>query len=275
MTKIYRTAACAAALCLLASCSTKRSPLTYFTDIDQPQAIEALASSNATPAAFEPKITADDELLITVTSANPLATAAYNLPVSNPGTRASLPQTSAPQNQTYVVDAKGNVVLPVLGAVHVQGLTCTQIADKILELVSADVQDANVMVRLLNFKVNVAGEVKTPGPQQVTTQRYSVLDALTAAGDLTEYGERNNVLLIREENGHRVAHRLDLNSSDLLTSPYFYLRQNDYIYVEPNKIRQDNSKYNTNNAYKMTVVSTIVSASSVIASLIIALAVKK
>jgi polysaccharide export outer membrane protein len=100
-----------------------------------------------------------------------------------------------------------------------------------------------------------------------------VLDALTAAGDLTEYGERTNVLIIREENGKRTAHRLDLTSSDVLTSPYFYLQQNDYVYVTPNKIRQDNSKYNQNNAFKLSVTSTIVSGCSVIASLIIALAI--
>ena len=101
-----------------------------------------------------------------------------------------------------------------------------------------------------------------------------ILDALTAVGDLTEYGERSNVLVIREEDGKRVAHRLNLNSADILTSPYFYLKQNDYVYVQPNEIRSDNSKYNQNNAYKVTVISTVVSAASVIASLVIALTVK-
>lgn len=101
-----------------------------------------------------------------------------------------------------------------------------------------------------------------------------MLDALADAGDLTEYGERSNVLLVREENGERKFVHLDLNSSDLLTSPYFYLKQNDYIYVEPNEVRQANSKYNQNNSFKLTVVSTIVSAASVIASLVIALTVK-
>ena len=94
------------------------------------------------------------------------------------------------------------------------------------------------------------------------------------AGDMTEFGERSNVLLIRENGGKQERIRLDLNSSEVLTSPYFYLQPNDYIYVEPNKIRQDNSRYNMNNSYKLTVVSTIVSAASVIASLIIALTVK-
>ena len=102
----------------------------------------------------------------------------------------------------------------------------------------------------------------------------TVLDALAAAGDLTEYGERSNVLIIREENGERKFAHLDLNSSETLTSPYYYLQQNDYVYVAPNKVRQANSKYNQNNAYKLSVTSTIVSAASVIASLVIALTVK-
>ena len=104
--------------------------------------------------------------------------------------------------------------------------------------------------------------------------RYSILDALSDAGDLTEYGERSNVLLVREENGERKFIHLDLNSSETLTSPYFFLKQNDYIYVEPNKVRQANSKYNQNNSFKLTVISTVVSAASVIASLVIALTVK-
>lgn len=135
-------------------------------------------------------------------------------------------------------------------------------------------QDPQVYVQLVNFVVNVAGEVKNPGQIPVKRNRMTILDALSAAGDLTEYGERSNVLIIREENGERKFAHLDLNSSDLLTSPYYYLQQNDYIYVEPNKIREANSKYNQNNSYKLSLTSTIVSAASVIASLVIALTVK-
>ena len=126
----------------------------------------------------------------------------------------------------------------------------------------------------MNFKVVVAGEVMSPKTVEVHGNRFSILDALSAAGDLTQYGERSNVMLIREENGERKFVHLDLNSGDILKSPYFYLQPNDYVYVEPNKIRQANSKYNQDNAYKLQVTSTIVSAASVIASLVIALTVK-
>ena len=135
-------------------------------------------------------------------------------------------------------------------------------------------ENPEVTVKFADFKVSVAGEVTKPGRFEISSTRYSLLDALSDAGDLTPYGERNNVLLVREENGERKFVHLDLNSSETLKSPYFYLRQNDYIYVAPNKVRQSNSKYDQNNSYKLSLTSTIVSATSVIASLVIALTVK-
>lgn len=153
-------------------------------------------------------------------------------------------------------------------------MTTEELAQDLVKRISVNVEDPNVIVQLINFKVNVAGEVQRPGTVNVKRNRMTILDALSEVGDLTEYGERSNVLVIREENGERKFAHLDLNSSDLLNSPYYYLQQNDYIYVEPNKVRQDNSKYNTNNSYKLSLTSTIVSTASVIASLVIALTVK-
>lgn len=259
----------AVALAAMASCSTPRTPLTYFTDIDS-------VGLNATVAQGEylTRIVPDDELLITITSQNPEATAAYNLPLSNPAVNSQLTKATTPQQMTYLVDSKGDITMPVIGTLHVGGLTTEQVRNLVTEKVSADVDDPTVIVKMVNFHVNVAGEVRTPGVVNVTRERFSVLDALSSAGDLTEYGERSNVLLVREENGKRTAHRINLNSSDILTSPYFYVQQNDYIYVTPNKIRQDNSKYNQINAFKLSVISTIVSACSIVASLVIALAIK-
>ena len=270
MIKNKTIAAAAAALTILATgCSSvQRSPLTYFNDIDQELTVSVPTDN------YAPVIRPDDELFIVVLSDVPSASSAYNLPLQNPSRRSATLMTGTPQQQTYVVNNEGDIMMPVIGKIHVAGLTTEQLRAKLTELISKDVVNPEVYVRLVNFRVNVAGEVKSPGPQQVTTERYSILDALTAAGDLTEYGERNSVLLVREENGKREAHRLNLNDADLLTSPYFYLQQNDYVYVEPNKIRKDNSKYNQNNAFKISVISTIVSACSVVASLVIALTVK-
>ena len=180
----------------------------------------------------------------------------------------------SPTSQTYVVDSKGDINFPELGKIHVAGMDVEQLQAELTNRISRDVNDPLVRVELVNFNVNVAGEVAKPGTVAVKRNRFSILDALSAAGDLTPYGERSNVLIIREENGERKYAHVDLNSSALLTSPYYYVKQNDYIYVEPNNVRQSNSKYNQDNAFKLSVVSTVVSAASVIASLVIALTVK-
>ena len=122
--------------------------------------------------------------------------------------------------------------------------------------------------------MNVLGEVRNPGSVEVKTERFSVLDALAAAGDMTQYGVRNEVMLIREENGKRSYHTLNLEDAAIVNSPYFFLSQNDVIYVKPNKVLESNASYDTNNAYRISVVSTVVSVMSVIASLVIALTVK-
>ncbi len=258
----------AAVATLLASCSTKRSPLTYFEDIKNTET--GILSSTED---YFVKLMPNDELLITVTSLEPTATMAYNLPLSNPAYKDNLLAVTQPQQQTFIVDKSGNIDFPVLGQLQVEGMTTLQLKEELVKQISTDVENPIVRVELVNFRVNVLGEVKNPGAIAVNRERYTLLDALADAGDLTEYGERDNVLLIREENGQRTYHHLNLNDSKTLSSPYFYLQQNDVVYVEPNKIRKDNSKYNQNNSFKVSVVSTIVSACSVIASLIIALTV--
>lgn len=252
------------AIASLSSCSSKHN-LPYFTDI----ITETEGVLN--PMDFMPVIKPDDELVITVTASNPEATALYSIPFTNPASRDELMKTVAPRTLTYIVDTAGDIDFPILGKVHVAGLTTEQVKDELTRLISKDVNDPIVRVSLANFRVTVAGEVKQPATFNVTRNRMSLLDALAEAGDLTEYGDRTNVLVIREVDGERKYVHLNLNSSDVLNSPYYYLQQNDYVYVSPNKIREGNSKYSTNNAYKLQVTSTIVSACSVVASLIIAL----
>ncbi|MDE6854738.1 MAG: polysaccharide biosynthesis/export family protein [Muribaculaceae bacterium] len=249
----------------LASCSSSKTLLPYFTDLEES------ATGTLPVMDYLPTVQPDDELLISVSSPVPEAAVQYNLPFTNPASRDAMTTATTPRYQTYVVDSKGDIVMPILGTIHVGGLNVEQIKDMLTQKLSSDINDPLVQVTLINFYVSVAGEVKSPQRIKVTDNRMSVLDALSAAGDLTEYGERRNVIVIREENGKRTYAHLDLNSSDVLTSPYYYVRQNDYIYVAPNSIRQANSKYNQNNAFKLSVVSTIVSGVSVIASLIIAL----
>ncbi len=251
------------------SCTSSNSSLIYFEDISTSESGEFPIGK------YEIKIRPDDELFITVTSLKPEATVPYNLPLTNPGSSEKLTEPATqPQQQTYMVNSSGDISFPILGKIHVAGLTPEQLTELLTQKISKDVVDPVVLVRIANFSVKVMGEVLNPGTYNVKRERFTLLDAIAAAGDLTPYGERSNILLIRETDGKRIYHHMNLNDSKVLSSPYFYLQPNDVIMVQPNKIRQDNAKYNQNNSYKLTVVSTVVSAFSIIASLVIALTVK-
>ena len=260
-----------AAAMLLSCTSTKENNLSYFKDIlDNPSG--TLSSQKGLyPIRLQP----DDELFITVMSSVPEVTAAYNLPQSNPATRSSILVQTQPRNQTYLVDNQGYIIMPVLGQIAVGGKTTEEVREYITSQVAKEVKDPFVRVELVNFGVDVLGEVNNPHRVVTGQQYFTVLDALAQCGDLTEFAKRDRVFVIRTENGQSNYHRLDLNSSEVFNSPYFYLRQNDIIYVEPNQIRIDNSKYNQNNAFKLSVISTVVSSASVIASLVIALVANK
>lgn len=262
-------------------CSSGKTQLPYFRDLDA-------AKTEIPVGDFTVRIVPDDELLINVSAADPEAIEPYTVPYQHPRVR----DVNTPQNvtressvltsrktsltyQPYVVSQDGFINFPVLGKIHVEGMTLDGLAEYLTEKIGEKVVDPIVSVELINFHVNVIGEVNHPGPLLVNRERFSVLDAIAGAGDLTSYGERNNVLLIREENGQRVTRRLDLNKAETLESPYFFLRQNDVIYVEPNSVRQANAKVDNDRQYRLSMTSVIVSAVSVIASLAISLLSRK
>lgn len=258
-------------LCLtLLSCNTvKENNLAYFKNMPA-TTTGSLPGGNTYGITLQP----NDELSITVSSMIPEATAMYNAPLNNAADRGDVSTTASPRLATHVVDANGCITLPVIGRLQVAGLTTAQVEDAIRAKVSEQVKDPYVQVQLRGYYVNVMGEVRRPGRVAVTRDRYTVLDALAECGDLTEWGERAGVVVIREHEGQNTFYRLNLADTAFMSSPVFFLKQNDVVYVEPNKIKIDNSKYNQNNAYKLSVISTIVSASSVVASLVIALTVK-
>ena len=260
----------AVAMLALTGCKTAtENTLSYFRNLgDSPSGVMPQGTG------YDIKIVPEDELLIMVSSSAPEATAMFNQPQGNYATRGVTSTQPNPRLQSYIVNKDGDIVMPVIGRLNVVGKTTREVEQMIVARVSQTVKDPFVRVELMGFYINVMGEVKNPHRIHVDSERFTLLDALSAAGDLTEYGERSNVMVIREENGKQTYHRMNLADSNIFSSPYFYLQQNDVVYVEPNQIRIDNSKYNQNNAYKLTVVSTIVSAASVIASLVIALVVK-
>lgn len=262
-------------LALLCSCKTHEN-LAYFS-VNTPEPGQAVTDTD-----WMLKLVPDDELVITVTSEVPEATAIYNLPAVNPSTdrtsgepvKTRYPSATS-QLQTYVVDRDGNIDFPHLGTIHVAGLTTKQVAEELTRRIAVSVEAPYVRVELYNFKVNVLGEVQKPGLVHIPTERFTILDALAQAGDLTIFGRRDNVTLVREENGKVTYHRINLNDAKLFESPYYYVKQNDAIIVEPTEARRGQAEYNQNNAYKISVVSAIVSGCSVIASLVIALLVNK
>jgi polysaccharide export outer membrane protein len=176
---------------------------------------------------------------ITVNSLNPESSVIYNSPNVSALATTTVAGSTISQAQGYLVGQDGLIQFPVLGNLKVTGLTKKQLADDISKRLK-DKQllvDPIVTVRYLNFRVTVIGEVARPGVIPVPSEQINLLEALGLAGDLTIYGRRDNVLLIREQEGKKIMKSLNLNSTELLKSPYFYLRSNDVVYVEPNKTK--------------------------------------
>ena len=133
----------------------------------------------------------------------------------------------------YLVDSEGYIDVPVLGKIFVAGLTFQELKEQLLQQLATYLKDPVVVVRFLNFRVTVLGEVSNPSTFLLANERVTLLDALGQAGDITPYGNRTNILVIREQNGERNFGRLNIQDREIFQSPYFYLQQNDVVYVEP------------------------------------------
>jgi polysaccharide export outer membrane protein len=193
-----------------------------------------------------------------------------SIAVSSKDTILAMPFNRAPGGQGYLVNTRGHIDFPVFGEIKVAGMTPVALADFIRLRIIRDgyIKDPAVSVKLLNFKISVMGEVNKPGVFPIPTQRITILEALSMAGDMSVYGRRDKVLIVREEDGQRDMHYLDINSTAVFGSPYYYLRQNDVVYVEPNKARAQQSEYNP----RLPVILSAASVLASIASLIILIA---
>src|SRR6185312_7547787 len=213
---------------LLASCSSSKK-IVYFNNVKD-------ASFNTTGENKPIIIKPNDILSITVSSANAEASAPFNLQNNNVS-RATTVNGSNTEAGGYLVNPDGTIEFPVLGSIKAAGFTKEQLRDNITNLILSKKQlvDPIVDIRYLNFEVTVLGEVSKPTVITVPNEKISFLKAIGLAGDLTIYAKRDNVLIIREENGKKVTRHINLNSSNFFNSPYYYLRPNDVIYVEPNK----------------------------------------
>ncbi len=253
---------------LFFSCQSVPKDISYFQDLDKDG---GRSVTELNYIEYEPRIKNSDMLMITVSSPtlNQEEVAQFNLPTISylaPGEKVSVQSTTM---QTYRVDNDGFVSYPVIGKVKLGGLTLASAIDTITNRVSEYIENPIVNMNILSFKVSVMGEVRNPGPIVVENSRISILDAIGAAGDLTIFGDRKNVRLIRDNNGKLETVYLDLTSKDLFSSGYFYLQQNDVIYIDPNDTRKKDSKYGQSEYYKLSVIGSITGVVSLIASTIL------
>lgn len=210
----------------LFSCASRKR-IVYLQDIDKAKSYDSLQE--------EVKLQSDDLLSIVVSADSPEVAAPFNLPdiQSNESEYRGL--------KTYLIDKAGYIDYPVLGKVKLSGLTRTEANSKLVAAISEYIKKPIINLRIVNYKFSVLGEVNKPGTYTITGERFSLLEALSTSGDLTIYGKRNNILIIRDQDGKKTYNRIDITNADFLNSPFYYLAQNDVIFVEPNKTKINSS----------------------------------
>ena len=250
---------------LMCACRAPKD-VVYFQGIDEVTP-ERLAEMSQT---YTTKITNDDLLSINVTAWDPAAVTPFNPPVFAYSTvpQGEQPITASQNLYTYLVDQEGYINFPVLGKVHASGLTRQELANKMEEMISKYVENPLVNVQLLNFKITMMGEVSRPGTLSIKNDRVSILDAIGMAGDLQLTANRKNILVIRDNNGMKETHRLDITDPAIFASPYYYLKQNDIVYVEPVKTKQ-RTRTSSDRSFTMSVLTSLISSVSIITSMVI------
>jgi len=232
----------------LTSCVSSKKMI-YFQDVENQEV-------QASFLAYEPKIQIGDILSINVSAINAEAALPFNL-VENYGNANSKPIT-------YLINIDGELNFPVLGFINAEGLTTKELTNNLTTELIPYLKKPIVNIRLVNFKVTVLGEVKTPGTYTIPNERISIIEAIGLAGDLNIQARRDNVLLVREQEGKRTFMNIDLSNKKLFNSPYFYLAQNDVIYVEPNKTKINSSAIGSNTGTIISAISIFISVIALI-----------
>jgi polysaccharide biosynthesis/export protein len=229
---------------LLCSCASRKD-MAYLQDIDS-------KNSQETTLNYEIKFHPDDMLSIIVSAENPEVTNPFNLPEIQSNYSVENKQSGI---KTYLIDKDGFINYPVLGKIHLADLTSLQANKKMIDLISVHIKNPIVNIKILNYKISLLGEVTKPGSYFIQSERISILEALSMAGDLTIYGIRSNIILIREKDGKKTYNRVNLTNSDFLESPFYYLVQNDIIIVEPNKTKMNSSKFGSEITTTISIAS--------------------
>ena len=265
MKKISYFFLAAVAVLAVTSCSTPKN-VAYIQNSDY---IDYTNSEFLYDARIMPK----DILTITISTVNPEASEPFNLVVRNPlNSSGNNINYSSGALQTYLVDNNGCIDFPIVGTLQVGGLTksmCEKlIHDKIKRYMNAE-ENPIVTVRMSNYKISVIGEVNRPGMFTVGNEKINIFEALAQAGDLSIYGVRDRVKLIRENaQGRKEIHTVNLNDANIVNSPYYYLQQNDVVYVEPNQVKARNSAIGTSTTIWISVTGALVSLASLIVNVL-------
>lgn len=246
------------AFCLFFTSCLSHKELINFRTGEEPQPTLVNMSKQDIMNQADIKLQTNDVLAIIISSPDGVLATPYNIVPGQMSTQG----ITATSPATYLINSAGIIDLPTIGTIKAAGLTVKEVREEILKLVSKEIINPSVNVRLINFKVSVLGEVMRPGTLQVQSERLTILEALSEAGDLTPYSNRRHVMVIREKNGVREIGDLDLKDTKFFTSPYYFLQQNDVIYVEPvkGKIAQIQQPINT-------YIQPVVAGLSIIATL--------
>lgn len=264
MKKLLFPVVAIALMVCIAGCTGSKQ-VAYFQNIDS---VSLAASRGLYDAHIMPK----DMLTITINTTDPAVSRPFNLTVVNTVGSTGQLSTGPGSLQGYLVDNDGNINFPVLGTLHVQGLTKGECEDMIKQKLApylAATEKPVVTVRMSSYRVTVTGEVNKPGVIPVSTEKMSIMEALAQAGDLTIYGKRDNVLLLREDDqGQKHAVRINLNDANLINSPYYYLQQNDMVYVEPNRVKAKNSAIGSSTTIWFSFVGIVTSVASLLVNIL-------
>jgi polysaccharide export outer membrane protein len=221
---------------------------------------------------YDARIVAKDLLTINVSTTDPEAGRPFNLQYTGSNNSYAAGGSQGVNLRTYLVNNDGEINFPVLGKVKVAGLTIDECQEKFQDLIKpymSEIEHPIVTVRLSNFHVTVLGEVNSPGPKHAEKEKLSIVDAIALSGDMTVYGEREKVLLIRENSdGQKEWHRLNFCDANIMNSPYYYLQQNDIVYVEPNKLKKAQSSVGRSTSIWLSIVTSLVSAGALIYSIV-------
>lgn len=242
---------------LLFSCASKKDMI-YYQDIDK-------ITNQSTPNSFEIKIQPDDLLSITVSAADPEIAAPFNGTSGAPQS-ANNGEAGAGQGalQMYLVDSSGHIEFPVLGRMKVSGLSRSELLNLFQQKIGAYIKNPMVFLRVANFKVSLQGEVNAPGTYTIASERVTLIEALSMAKDLTIYGKRTNILIIREIDGVKSFNRVDITKAGFINSPFYYLSQNDVVYVEPNQNRINGAAVGPSTSIIFSITSILITLATLI-----------